>query len=213
MYSCCYFGCWCVSVPVYCPKQAVPWWLAAIVAVVFLDCDSICVGQQTRCVPAFLLLPAAEWALTSNSYKCVSWEEMTFFQCPVFCDEPMLLLFGPFVLLVVFFQSCLDEEGLNHGMFLQAVGSLTMAVAVVLFPLLSVFQDERTGPRSAARPVQSLVSDFLQHLQPFHFLLQPLTHTCNFKQMVFCLNLLSCPSLSWGTLNLGFWFCFAFNVS
>lgn len=134
--------------------------------------------------------------LTSNSYKCVSWEEMTFFQCPVFCDEPMLLLFGPFVLLVVFFQSCLDEEGLNHGMFLQAVGSLTMAVAVVLFPLLSVFQDKRTGPRSAARPVQSLVSDFLQHLQPFHFLLQPLTHTCNFKQMVFCLNLLSCPSLS-----------------
>lgn len=112
-----------------------------------------------------------------------------------------------------FFQSCLDEEGLNHGMFLQAVGSLTMAVAVVLFPLLSVFQDKRTGPRSAACPVQSLVSDFLQHLQPFHFLLQPLTHTCNFKQMVFCLNLLSCPSLSWGTLNLGFWFCFAFNVS
>lgn len=67
MSSYCGFGCWCTSVPVYCPKRVEfretgLWWTAAIVDGVFLDCDSICVGQQARCVTAFLLLLAAEWA-------------------------------------------------------------------------------------------------------------------------------------------------------
>lgn len=95
-------------------------------------------GQQARCVTAFLLLLAAEWA-ASNRYKCISWEEMIFFHCPVFCDEPLLLiqcttedLFGLFILLIIFFKKLfLDEEGLNHGIFLHVTGSLKIAVSVV----------------------------------------------------------------------------------
>lgn len=66
-------------------------------------------GQQARCVTAFLLLFAAEWA-ASNRYECVSREEIIFFHCPVFCDELLLLiqcvtadLFRLFVLFIVFF--------------------------------------------------------------------------------------------------------------
>lgn len=75
-------------------------------------------GQQARCITAFLLLLAAEWA-ASNRYECISWEEIIFFHCPVFCDEPLLLiqcatgdLFCLFILFIVFFKKLfLDEEG------------------------------------------------------------------------------------------------------
>lgn len=107
----------------YCPKQVefretAPDGSSLLLPVFFLDCDSICVGQQARCITAFLLLLAAEWA-ASNRYECISWEEIIFFHCPVFCDEPLLLiqcatgdLFCLFILFIVFFKKLfLDEEG------------------------------------------------------------------------------------------------------
>lgn len=146
---------------------------------VFLDCDSICVGQQARCVTAFLLLCAAEWA-TSNRYEWVSWEEMMFFHCPVFCDELLLLIqcatadrFRLFILFIVFFKKLfLDEEGLNHRIFLQVIGSLRIAVLVVFrCPVLLNVQDMPRGS-SAPNPFifMAFFSDFHKHLHDFIFI-------------------------------------------
>lgn len=58
---------------------------------------------------------AAEWA-TSNRCKCISWGEIIFFHCLVFCDEPLLLiqcatgdLFGLFILFIVLLKKALPE--------------------------------------------------------------------------------------------------------
>lgn len=144
-----------------------PRWIITIVASAFLDGDSICVGQQARCVTAFLLLLAAEWA-ASNRYKCISWEEMIFFQCPAFCDEPLLLiqcatagLFGLFILFTVYFTKLfLDEERLNHGMFLQVTAFLRMAVLVVF--LLLVVLNVWDMLRGCSAPEPFVIKPFFQ---------------------------------------------------
>jgi len=125
------------------------------------------VGQQARCVTAFLLLLAAEWA-ASGRYECISWEEIIFSHCPVFCDEPLLLiqwaagdLFCLFILFIVFFKKLLlDEEHLNCAVFLQVIGYLRMAVLVVF--LCPLVLNVRDMPRGSSTPNSFIIKLFIQ---------------------------------------------------
>lgn len=213
MYSCCHFGCWCTSVPVYCSKQAVPWWLTAIVAVVFLDCDSICVGQQARCVPAFLLLLAAEWAayfkqiqmhiMGGNDFLSVPrvlwWANVAVVCSICFTGSAFLKLSG--------------WRGVEPWNVLAGCRGCHNGSCSCCVPTSISFsgQEDRTQISSSlcAKPCFRLPPALAS------FSLSSLTtdSQCNIKQMAFCLNLLSCPSLSWGTLDLDFGLCFAFNAS
>lgn len=125
-------------------------------------------GQQACCATAFLLLLAAEWA-ASNRYKCISWEEISFFHCPMFCDEPLLLiqcatgdLFHSFILFIAFFKKLfLDDEGLNHGIFLQVI-RVHRCGHSSCFSVPSFFYLFRTCQERAVLQIPSLLSWFFQ---------------------------------------------------
>lgn len=125
----------------------------------------------------------------------------------MFCDELLLLmqwatgdLFRSFILFITFLKKLfLDDEGLNHGIFLQVTACLRVAVLVVfLSPVLLNVQDM---PRSISSPNPIVIKPFFQTstgIWIILFYISSLTVDLPmqfYKEQYFCLGLLSCPFL------------------
>lgn len=145
----------------------------------------------------FLSLPCVLWWAIAADSVC-NW-------------RPVLFVY--FIYSIFFQKLFLNEEGLNHGIFLQVLGSLRMAVLVVF--LCSVLLNAQDMPR-ASNAIMPLIikSNFSLQLALINFnslFISEywLTHAV-WQGILFCLDLLSCPFLYWDVLNMNFLFLFSF---